>query len=137
MPLGKFTVIALADGNFDMPAPKLLHEDKPGIVKSLLGKAGYTDTVPTSINGFLIDTGNKRVLIDTGTGGALAPTTGKLLDHLRAAGYEPAQIDEILITPPHPDHVGGVTHDSKPVFPPPVRRATAAHLRNSSEARSF
>src|SRR3546814_8188413 len=97
MPLGKFTVIALADGNFDMPAPKLLHEDKPGIVKSLLGKAGYTDTVPTSINGFLIDTGNKRVLIDTGTGGALAPTTGKLLDHLRAAGYEPAQIDEILI----------------------------------------
>src|SRR3546814_3435197 len=64
MPLGKFTVIALADGNFDMPAPKLLHEDKPGIVKSLLGKAGYTDTVPTSINGFLIDTGNKRVLID-------------------------------------------------------------------------
>src|SRR3546814_4194255 len=128
MPLGKFTVIALADGNFDMPAPKLLHEDKPGIVKSLLGKAGYTDTVPTSINGFLIDTGNKRVLIDTGTGGALAPTTGKLLGLLRAAGYEPAQIDEILITHLHPDHVGGVTHDGKAVFPNAVLRVSAADV---------
>lgn len=128
MPLGKFTVIALADGNFDMPAPKLLHEDRPGIVKDLLGKAGYGDTVPTSINGFLIDTGSKRVLIDTGTGGALAPTTGKLLDHLRAAGYEPAQIDEILITHLHPDHVGGVTHDGKPVFPNAVLRVSAADV---------
>lgn len=128
MPLGKFTVIALADGNFDMPAPKLLHEDKPGVVKSLLGKAGYTDTVPTSINGFLIDTGAKRVLIDTGTGGAIAPTTGRLLEHLRAAGYEPAQIDEILITHLHPDHAGGLTHDGKMVFPNAVLRVSAADV---------
>lgn len=128
MPLGKFTVIALADGNFDMPAPKLLHEDKPGVVKSLLGKAGYTDTVPTSINGFLIDTGARRVLIDTGTGGALGPSTGKLLEHLRAAGYEPAQIDEILITHLHPDHAGGLTHDGKSVFPNAVLRVSAADV---------
>src|SRR3546814_15257975 len=71
---------------------------------------------------------NKRVLIDTGTGGALAPTTGKLLDHLRAAGYEPAQIDEILITHLHPDHVGGVTHDGKAVFPNAVLRVSAADV---------
>src|SRR3546814_18636415 len=63
MPLGKFTVIALADGNFDMPAPTLLSEDKPGIVKRLLGTAGSTDTVPTSTHGFLIDTRTKPHLI--------------------------------------------------------------------------
>jgi glyoxylase-like metal-dependent hydrolase (beta-lactamase superfamily II) len=128
MALGKFTVVALADGGFDMPAPKLLQEDRPGVVKDLLGKAGYSDTVPTSINGFLIDTGSKRVLIDTGTGGALAPTTGKLLEHLRAAGYEPAQIDEILITHLHPDHIGGVTHDGKAVFANAVLRVSAADV---------
>lgn len=128
LPLGKFTVVALADGGFDMPAPKLLIEDKPGVVKKLLGEAGYTDTVPTSINGFLIDTGSKRVLIDTGTGGAMAPTTGKLLEHLRAAGYEPAQIDEILITHLHPDHFGGLSRDGKMVFPNAVLRMAAAEL---------
>ncbi|NGY05744.1 MBL fold metallo-hydrolase [Solimonas terrae] len=129
LPLGKFTVTALADGSFDMPAPKLLIEDQPGIVKQLLGAAGYGDTVPTSINGFLIDTGSKRVLIDTGSGGAMGPTTGKLLEHLRAAGYDPAQIDEILITHLHPDHFGGLTHDGRMVFPNAVLRMSAAELK--------
>lgn len=128
LPLGKFTVIALADGGFDMPAPKLLQEDQPGIVKELLGEAGYTDSVPTSINGFLIDTGSKRILIDTGTGGALGPTTGKLLEHLRAAGCDPAQINEVLITHLHPDHFGGLTHDGKMVFPNAVLRVSAADV---------
>src|SRR3546814_12874839 len=75
--------------------------------------------------------GNKRGLIDTGTGGALAPTTGKLLDHLRAAGYEPAQIDEILITHLHPDRVGGVTHDGKAVFPNAVLDRKSTRLNSS------
>jgi glyoxylase-like metal-dependent hydrolase (beta-lactamase superfamily II) len=129
MPLGKFTVVALADGGFDMPAPKLLIEDQPGVVKRLLGESGYTDTVPTSINAFLIDTGDKRVLIDTGTGGAMGPTTGKLLDHLQAAGYAPSQIDEILITHLHPDHFGGLTKDGKAVFPNALLRLSAPELK--------
>jgi glyoxylase-like metal-dependent hydrolase (beta-lactamase superfamily II) len=42
---------------------------------------------------------------------------GKLVAHLKAAGYQPEQVDAVLITHLHPDHVGGLTADGKMVFP--------------------
>lgn len=122
LPLGKFTVIALADGLFQMPARKLLIDDHPGAAEALLDKAGYTDTVPTSVNAFLIDTGSKRVLIDTGTGAPAGSGLGEVLAHLRAAGYAPEQIDEVLITHLHGDHAGGLAKDGHAVFPNAVLR---------------
>ncbi|NKF20959.1 MBL fold metallo-hydrolase [Solimonas marina] len=116
--LGGFTVIALSDGTMQMPAGKLLIPDPahPDEVRDLLGKA-FDGTVPTSDNAFLIDTGSQRVLIDAGGGQNLGPGMGQVVTHLRAAGYTPEQIDRVLITHLHPDHVGGIVHDGKAVFP--------------------
>lgn len=126
--LGAYTVVALSDGTFTMPAAQLLIEDRPGIVKTLLGRAGYGDTVPGAVNAFLIDTGDKRVLIDAGGGALLGPGLGQVPAQLRAAGYAPEQIDEIWLTHLHPDHVGGLVHDGQAVYPKAIVRAEDREL---------
>jgi len=65
----------------------------------------------------LIDTGQHRVLVDTGEG-SLEPTTGKLIPNLRAEGIAPEDIDTVILTHAHPDHIGGnIDKKGKPVFP--------------------
>lgn len=58
----------------------------------------------------VVNTGKHRVLVDTGAGG-LAPSTGKLLRNLQAAGITPEDIDTVILTHGHPDHIGGNTDD--------------------------
>jgi len=81
-------------------------------------KRGFlTDTVETSVNGYLVNTGSKLVLIDTGAAGLFGPTLGNLLANLKAAGYQPEQVDEVYITHMHPDHVGGLMAGGNRAFP--------------------
>jgi len=69
--------------------------------------------------GFLVNTGKQLILVDAGAGtwyggGAL----GHLVDSLRSAGYAPEEVDRVLVTHLHSDHVGGLTtQDGKRVFP--------------------
>ena len=65
----------------------------------------------------VINTSQHLVLVDTGAGG-LEPTTGKLIPNLQAEGIKPDDIDTVILTHGHPDHIGGNT-DSKgrPAFP--------------------
>ncbi len=120
--LGDFEVTVLSDGTVDLPMDKLLH-DKSGHVPQSLAKNFLKAPVETSVNTFLINTGSKLVLVDTGAGVLFGPTVGKLLASLKAAGYQPDQVDEIYITHLHPDHVGGLVTDGKPAFPNAVVRA--------------
>ena len=123
MMLGDFEVTALSDGTVALPVDKLLTNVKPGQVDKSLKRAFLKAPVETSVNGYLINTGSKVVLIDTGAGALFGPTLGKLANHVKAAGYTPEQIDEIYITHLHPDHVGGITAEGKIVFPNATVRA--------------
>lgn len=65
----------------------------------------------------LVKTGKHVVLVDTGADG-LAPSTGKLLKSLRAEQIVPEDVDTVILTHGHPDHIGGNTDvKGKPAFP--------------------
>ena len=126
MPLGKFEITALSDGTIPAPVVHLLHNIRPAREKALLDHAYLTSPVETSVNGFLVNTGSKLVLIDAGAAGLFGPTLGKLVANLKASGYTPEQVDEIYLTHLHGDHAGGITTaDGKAVFANAVVRANA------------
>jgi glyoxylase-like metal-dependent hydrolase (beta-lactamase superfamily II) len=79
--------------------------------------------VETSVNTFLINTGTKLVLVDTGAGTLFGPTVGRFLTNLVAAGYTPDQIDDVVITHMHGDHIGGLAVNGKRTFPNAVLHA--------------
>lgn len=116
MMLGNFEITALSDGTVDLPVDKLLTNTTPGKVDQALGKAFLKAPLETSVNGYLINTGTKLVLVDTGAASLFGPTLGKLVSNLKAAGYTPDQVDAVLITHMHPDHVGGLMSEGKLVF---------------------
>ncbi len=117
MKIGAFEITALSDGTVSLPMDKLLTGAKPEVVNGLLARSYLKAPVETSVNGYLINTGSKLVLVDAGAAGLFGPTLGKLVANLKAAGYTPEQVDEICITHMHPDHVGGLVADGKMVFP--------------------
>ena len=123
MMLGDFEVTALSDGTLGLPVSTLLTNTTPERVKKALARSSLKEPVETSVNGYLINTGTKLVLIDTGAGALFGPTVGKLIDNLKAAGYQPEQVDEIYITHMHGDHVGGLMAGDKLVFPNATVRA--------------
>lgn len=122
MMVGDFEVTALADGTVGLPVDKLLTNTTPGHVQAALARAYLKVPLETSVNGYLINTGTKLVLIDTGAANLFGPTLGNLLNNLKASGYQPEQVDEIYITHLHADHVGGATLNGQAMFPNAIIR---------------
>ncbi|MDX6807591.1 MBL fold metallo-hydrolase [Terrihabitans rhizophilus] len=77
-----------------------------------------TDVVAIPFNQLVVNTGRKLVLIDTGTGGQLAPTAGRLVENMEAAGLDAKSVDTVIISHFHSDHILGLrTKEGAAVFP--------------------
>jgi glyoxylase-like metal-dependent hydrolase (beta-lactamase superfamily II) len=108
MTIGDIAVTALSDGLLAAPLDVVLGMDKAETERL----TGRNDTVPISVNAFLVRLGGGWALVDTGSGNTMGPTLGKLPDSLRAAGVAPAEIAFIFLTHLHPDHSNGLVDDA-------------------------
>ncbi len=123
MMLGDFEVTALSDGTVELPVNKILTNIKGDKVDSALAKYSLKSPLETSVNAYLINTGEKLILIDTGAAKLFGPTLGNLQESIKAAGYTAEQVDEIYITHMHADHVGGLMVGDKMAFPNAIVRS--------------
>jgi glyoxylase-like metal-dependent hydrolase (beta-lactamase superfamily II) len=115
--VGAFEVTVLSDGWLPVEA-KVFSGDPATAAKLLEASFLPTDAIPTSVNEWLVNTGDKLVLVDTGTSNLFGPTLGRLAKHLAAAGIEPSAVDTIILSHMHPDHANGLlTPDKKVAFP--------------------
>lgn len=78
-----------------------------------------TETRQSHLNVCLVNTGDKLVLVDAGSGDNFRDTAGKLTASLEAAGYAAEDVDAVVITHGHPDHIWGIIDDfaEEPRFP--------------------
>lgn len=116
MKLGNFELTALSDGTIPLPLPELYTNTDAEDARRALAAAFMGTPTDTSVNAFLVNTGDRLVLIDAGTGAYLDGALGELAANLEAAGYKADQIDDIILTHIHTDHSGGLTVKGKPVF---------------------
>lgn len=117
--IGNAEVTALYDGSMTFPL-SLFKNAEPATLKRDVADLGADEpkVVNGSVNSFLINTGDHLILIDSGSGKLMGPDFGQMIINLRAAGYRPEQVDTILLTHMHGDHIGGlVTGNGQPTFP--------------------
>lgn len=117
--VGSFECIAVSDGThtyappiFPIPGTLLFANAQREHLEQVLREHNldleqWTEWISPYIC-LVVDTGKHRVLVDTGADG-LDPSTGRLLQNLQGGGISPADIDTIILTHGHPDHLGGNT----------------------------
>ena len=108
--IGTFEVTALYDGIWYRPITDTFIRNAPfAAVEQALDVAFMPhDKLETPFTTLIVNTGKRLVLLDTGTGGQIAPTAGMIADNLAAAGIAPKDVDQIVISHFHPDHINGI-----------------------------
>ncbi len=110
MTLGSMEVIALNDGAVRRPLGEEFVTNAPlEQVKALLSSQNLpTDYIDVPYTPFLLINGNQRYLFDTGFADNGPPTTGRLLANLAAAGLRPEDINNVVLSHFHGDHINGL-----------------------------
>lgn len=127
-PHGQWRCTLISDGTLP-PLP--LEQIYPSVAPEDLDAAGGGRPYSSPMNCLLVRGGGLIAVIDTGIGRPaaqhLGPTVGHLEDSLRSEGVEPDDVDLVLITHCHPDHIGGLTVEGAPFF------ARARHVVSRAE----
>jgi glyoxylase-like metal-dependent hydrolase (beta-lactamase superfamily II) len=117
--VGDITVTAINDGFFNRPLEGFIRNAELPAVQSAMSAAFLpTNAVPIPFNTLVVETGGKVVLLDTGNGNVGAPTSGTWMTNFKAAGFDPAKVDSVVISHFHGDHINGIRlRDGSAVFP--------------------
>src|SRR5262245_46825806 len=118
--IGAFEITAINDGLRVADAPSKIY----GVNQSPEDVAKFAEAnhLPADrlLNGFtpiIVNTGSELVLFDTGNGAGGRPDVGRLTERMKEAGYAPDQVDVVVVTHCHPDHIGGLMENGAPAFP--------------------
>lgn len=118
--IGTLHVTALFDGTVRLGRQALVGIEPGAVTRLLDGRYIPEDAqgLQTAVNAYLVQEGERLTLVDAGTAQCFGPGLGQILGNLRAAGYDPADVDDVLLTHAHPDHMCGLLDpDGKPAFP--------------------
>ena len=118
--VGDLVVTRLNDGVLPRPKPTegFVRNASPQEVEAALRDAFLpTDTLPIPITFMAVQGGGRTILLDAGTGGGIVPTADQGGRNIAAAGIEPAAVNMVVISHFHPDHIGGLVADDRPLYP--------------------
>jgi glyoxylase-like metal-dependent hydrolase (beta-lactamase superfamily II) len=105
--IGDAMVTTVNDGYLDMPF-ELLRGTSLDDMRALMSDAFHAGPPRITVNAFVIQTGGRTVLVDTGGGSTTVFSMGLLLENLAVAGFSPPDFDTVLLTHIHPDHSSGL-----------------------------
>ena len=125
--IGSFECIAISDGTFSYPHPSknvfinfFVNAPEDQLRRVLRDHNLVHEKWEEYVSPYtclVISKGKDHVLVDTGAGN-MAPTTGNLIPNLKAEGISPEDIETVIITHGHPDHIGGsIDSEGKTAFP--------------------
>lgn len=117
--IGSAQVTVLLDGIIDADPSIIIGFDQDTADETLKRQhiPPFDGSRPLPILGHIIDTGDRKIAIDTGTLKGFSPKTGGYHAALANAGINASEIDTVLLTHLHPDHVGGLIDGQKQLFP--------------------
>lgn len=118
--IGALNAIALHDGINNLERPKNLvgNATEEDVNEAFLSIGVPDGKLIATYSALAIEAEGKIVLIDTGNGPFRSTTSGRLLRNLEAAGYSASDVDTILISHFHGDHISGLVNcNSTPSFP--------------------
>jgi glyoxylase-like metal-dependent hydrolase (beta-lactamase superfamily II) len=127
--VGDAEVITLLDGFFPLPQQAITGLSPEQLARNL--QVAFLDpkeAVPLPVAVHIIRQGGQITMIDSGGGAALGPTVGRLATALASVGIPPAQINRIVISHLHPDHIGGMMAGSAAAFPNASVHVSATEL---------
>jgi glyoxylase-like metal-dependent hydrolase (beta-lactamase superfamily II) len=117
--VGDIEVTAVNDGSAPRPLEGFIRNAELSAVQQAARDAFLPqNTIQNSFTALVLNNGGRLTLIDTGNGDSGAPTTGRWMENFRAAGFDPSQVNTIVISHFHGDHINGLRRkDGTAVFP--------------------
>lgn len=118
--LGGFEVTTLLDGAVQIPGPHPIFgqnveaEDVAALAAETFLPA---DKMEIGFTPVILNTGSEVILFDTGNGAGRRPNAGLFRARLADVGLTPEQVDVVVLTHFHPDHIGGLMEDGEPAYP--------------------
>lgn len=116
---GKLEITTINDGAFYLggPFPIFGADQFPEDVAELAEKNHLSSKrMEIGFSPVIINNGTNLILFDTGNGSRRGKSAGHLVKAMKIAGYSPEQVDVVVLTHFHADHIGGIMEDGKPVF---------------------